>query len=423
VRNILALWLAVVVTSLLSSVHAAPFSASAGARSDASEYATTSERASDVIQGRVLTSAATPPRNLTGRVYSSSTAELFWDRVSHSVAVDVYEIFRDGQLLATTSGDSHVDRDLMPGTTYRYQVRALYADGTRSQATTVFSLRSLASGAFAEPELALDRTPSSDSRNPDISPPAGLRGKVYGQKSLEVFWDRQKDRNYHYLVRFNGEIVDRTSGTSWYTNEAITGAVNQVAVATIDEQGSQSAFVGIELLTTGAALPAVQLPDAPQALRGAVYSNSTIELFWQRANPTDAKFRVFVDGIVFGDTSGTSIIIRNLREGTTFRFSVVTLDEDGLQSNEVSTELTTRGRVNPNEPAPTNPEPEPEPVPGNPEPTDPEPTEPARGPAKPGRAAPADRLPAAPRGPCRCGSDRSASSGRGCGQSTGCWRR
>lgn len=381
-KKILAIWLIAGLASSVAYAQSAPFSPATQTRTVSSEYASTSGQPSDVIGTRAISARMTPPRNLTGLVYSSSTVELFWERASSAVAVQGYEVFRDGVLLTSTQGISHVDRNLMPNTAYQYQVQALFADGTRSQPTQVYTLKTFQSGSFGDGDIDPDPAPSVDP-SPDNAPgkppsPTGLNGKVYGQKSLEVFWDRQKDRRYQYLVRFNGTVVERTSGTSWYTNQAKAGAVNQIAVATIDDEDRQSDFVGLELLTRGAAMPSTPLPDAPLELRGEVYGNSTVELFWKRANPTDSRFRVYIDGIVFGDTNGTSIIVRKLREGTTFVFSVVTLDADGAQSEMVSIELSTRGRPTPAEPtSPTAPEPEPtEPEPPEPESPEPEPAEP-----------------------------------------------
>lgn len=352
-------WLITAIALCAINVHATPFKPTQNFRSTHSVFATTSTNPAGELTRPNIKAQQIPPSNLTGSVYSSSTIEIFWLRASHSVAVDVYEIFRDGELIATSQGNSHVDRNLAPGTTYEYQVRARFADNTLSSSTNRFVLKTFQSSSVDDSDFRPDPPPLPGS-DPSISaPPAptGLSGKVYSRQSLEVFWDRKSDPTLEFLVRLNGDVVARTDGTSWYTNQARPGSVNQVAIATIDPAGNQSEFVGVELLTPGESSPSSLQPDAPRNFRGEVYSSKTIELFWQRSNPSDKRFRIFVNDAIRGDTNGTSFMIRNLDGNTTYRFSVTTIDDQGVQSEKVSIELSTQPGSS-QDPAPPEPDPE-----------------------------------------------------------------
>lgn len=70
------------------------------------------------------------PTGIRATVYSSTAAELFWDRPAESGVI--YEISRDGVVIAMTQGISFFDNTLSPGTSYEYRVVAIFSDGTRS---------------------------------------------------------------------------------------------------------------------------------------------------------------------------------------------------------------------------------------------------------------------------------------------------
>ena len=79
-------------------------------------------------------SALAAPANLRAALYSSTAAELFWDRATTPALR--YEVRRGGSVVGTTSGTSFYDDGLAGGTTYRYEVVAL-GSGRRSSASTV----------------------------------------------------------------------------------------------------------------------------------------------------------------------------------------------------------------------------------------------------------------------------------------------
>jgi len=178
------------VAFLLTPLHATPLPSS-GIASSPPVYSSTHAQPSDVIDSRAANSKDTPPKGLSGLVYSSSTLELFWERINGTVAVEHYEIYRDGSLLKTEKGQSHVDRGLMPSTTYQYQILVRYSDGSSSGLSDAVSLKTFPSGAFGEPDItpdaAVDEQPVSPSSDKAPPVPSGLRGEVYGQKSLEVY--------------------------------------------------------------------------------------------------------------------------------------------------------------------------------------------------------------------------------------------
>lgn len=76
--------------------------------------------------------AMAPAQNLRMEVYSSTTAELFWDRPAPSAGYARARILRNGTEVAQTEGVSHYDNQRTAGQSYTYQVILVHLDGTES---------------------------------------------------------------------------------------------------------------------------------------------------------------------------------------------------------------------------------------------------------------------------------------------------
>lgn len=72
------------------------------------------------------------PAGFRSAVYSSTAAELFWERSVDDGQIAGYEIRRDGVLVETRDATSYFDDSLSPGTTYTYDIVAVDNDGNRS---------------------------------------------------------------------------------------------------------------------------------------------------------------------------------------------------------------------------------------------------------------------------------------------------
>lgn len=75
--------------------------------------------------------------NLRSTVYSQTAAELFWDREEFASSSLFYEIYRDGNLLSTTTGNSYFDDSLSAGNRYRYEV-FIAKPGNRSDSAIAY---------------------------------------------------------------------------------------------------------------------------------------------------------------------------------------------------------------------------------------------------------------------------------------------
>jgi hypothetical protein len=94
------------------------------------------------------TNAPSIPSSLTATAVSSSQINLSWTASTDNVAVTGYQVFRDGNLIATVASTSYSNTGLVAGTNYVYTVKAVDAAGNVS----------LASGSANATTLAPDTT-------------------------------------------------------------------------------------------------------------------------------------------------------------------------------------------------------------------------------------------------------------------------
>lgn len=76
--------------------------------------------------------------NLSGVTYSRSALEIFWEPASSADSIVTgYEVFRDGQSVATFDGLSFFEEGLNSGTEFTYEVRAVDANGEVGELTQI----------------------------------------------------------------------------------------------------------------------------------------------------------------------------------------------------------------------------------------------------------------------------------------------
>ena len=192
-----------------------------------------------------------PPANLTSSVYSSSAAEVFWDR-SDQPGLS-YEVSVDGGPVTTTDGTSYFvgNRPGLDGTSV--EVVAIGPDGSRSSASSTV----LGSGDGGNSGGGVESGPS-------LSAPANLRAEVYSATAAELFWDRASPE-LRYEVRRDEESIATTDGTSYFDDALDGGREYRYEVVAIDATGRRSDASSVALVTpavsAGTPSPPPPAPD------------------------------------------------------------------------------------------------------------------------------------------------------------------
>jgi len=92
------------------------------------------------------TQAPSVPQNVTASNTTTSGTTLTWSASSDNVGVTSYEIFRNGNLIGTTSNTSYTISGLLSNSTYTFTVRAIDAAGNTSSLSSGRTVTTLSEG-------------------------------------------------------------------------------------------------------------------------------------------------------------------------------------------------------------------------------------------------------------------------------------
>ena len=268
-------------------------------------------------------------------MYSSSAAEVFWDR-SDQPGLS-YEVSVDGGSVTTTDGTSAFLTGLDGARGRGVNVVAIDANGQRSGAANV-TLGGGSGGGNPNPPSG------GGSGGSDVPAPSSLRAELYSGSAGEVFWDRVSGTNLSYEVSFDGEVVTTTTGTSYFAGNRPGIDGTSVEVVAIGPDGSRSSASSTTLGNGGGSAnpdpgpdPETDAPPAPANARIERYSSTTAELFFDRAPASANVVRTEVsrDGVVIGETNGTSFLDDTRSPNERFqRYTLVAVSGSGQRSEE-----------------------------------------------------------------------------------------
>ena len=271
-----------------------------------------------------------PPANLASSVYSSSAAEVFWDR-SDQPGLS-YEVSVDGGSVTRTDGTSAFLSGLDGVRGRGVDVVAINADGQRSGAANV-TLGGGGSGG------ANPNAPTGGGGDDAPDAPSNLRGEVYSSNAAEVFWDRVPGANLSYEVRLDGEVVAVTDGTSYFVGGRPDLDGTSVEVVAIGPDGTRSAASSVTLGGGGSSSPGPDpspgAPPVPADARIEVYSDTAAELFWTRPDGV-ATTRVLRDGQEVASSDATSYFDPAREPGRAYAYALVSRTADGRESAPVT---------------------------------------------------------------------------------------
>ena len=105
----------------------------------------------------------------------------------------------------------------------------------------------------------------------------------------------------------------------------------------------------IERIDTAAGENPHNIPGTPQNLQALVYSNSSAELLWQRADAAEriVAYEVRRGGELLADIDGTSYFDGNREPGQEYLYSVTAIRDDGQRSAAATIIATAFGGIDP----------------------------------------------------------------------------
>ena len=164
---------------------------------------------------------------------------------------------------------------------------------------------------------------------------SGLRAEVYSETALELFWERasRPASANEYQIRRDGQLVDTTSGTSYFDSRLQGGTLYQYQVVPI-LNGASDASSSIEVRTRGTAQSSSSSSSQSDGrytsnVYGETYSQSAVELFWD-TTANVSKFDIYRNGEYLGNFAAMSLYDENLAADTNYRYEVYASGADNF---------------------------------------------------------------------------------------------
>ncbi|MBK9394668.1 MAG: fibronectin type III domain-containing protein [Uliginosibacterium sp.] len=147
--------------------------------------------------------APSAPASLRAEGKSATSVSLSWSAASDDQGVTGYQIYRNGALVSAVQGNllNYIDTGLMPGSSYRYSIKAVDAAGNLSPASAEFL-------------VSTNSQSTPDAQAP--SAPASFTLSSVGQTSLSLVWSAASDDVgvvAYQLIR-DGNVIASLGGTS-----------------------------------------------------------------------------------------------------------------------------------------------------------------------------------------------------------------
>lgn len=178
-------------------------------------------------------------------------------------------------------------------------------------------------------------------RTGDLTPPSpvtNLKEIAVGSDQISWTWTNPSDADFsHVMVYLDGVLVKNTADSSinFYNATELTGGVTYtIGICTVDTSGNINSAAVNDSATT------VKLPTI-SGLSGTNISSSSITLVWSASDDT-ATVQVRRDNLVLGNVSGvTSYVDNGLNSRTTYRYTLVPYDSNGIEGKAVTVSLRT----------------------------------------------------------------------------------
>jgi chitodextrinase len=294
----------------------------------------TSPRAKRSVSTNACPSSAdsTPPSSPTGLAASGVTQTGFvlsWTASSDDTGVAGYDVYRDGNKVASPTATSVTQNGLACGKSYALEVSARDAAGNASPR----ALLTVSTGACA--------TPPADTTPPSTPPGLGVSGAT--RTSVLLGWNASIDNSgvAGYRVYINGTYTTTATQLSATILRLSCGTAYTFGVEAVDAVGNTSVRASVTGSTT--ACPDIAAPTAPTNLVTTSRTATSVALSWSASNDDVGVtgYGLYRGGSSTGMSSSTTGIFSGLVCGTNYTLAVDANDAAGNRSPQTVVMVST----------------------------------------------------------------------------------
>lgn len=246
----------------------------------------------------------TAPYDLTFIRSTSTSIVMKWNASIGLKDIFCYQIYRNGELVGTTTKTEYIDNGLTSHTKYEYYVVAVDVGGSSSDNSS-----------------SLIACTDVDQYAPTT--PTGLAVKIREDGSVYATWIASSDNVSvdGYNIYRNGEFIDKVSGTSYkYLN--VEPGYHEYYVEAFDNEGNTSLFSASAFIDN--------MPPKKPVLSINDISSTSITFSWiSEDNVEIQSYKIYKNDEFILTTDKTAYIDNNITAGGKYSYYVVAVDTSG----------------------------------------------------------------------------------------------
>ncbi|WP_157735747.1 hypothetical protein [Granulosicoccus antarcticus] len=176
------------------------------------------------------------PMNLRQTVYSTTAAELFWDRTvlpENATGNLTYRVSMDDIAVREKDyGISYYTDLLAPGQNHEFEVEAILDEDE----------------VIARGTVIVNTQPDTHS---SVAKPTNVHAVVYSLGVFEIFWDRAAEPLSYEISNSEAQLLSASNGTSAFFDHhsALEEGMESIELAALDQNGNRSESVLIPVFT------------------------------------------------------------------------------------------------------------------------------------------------------------------------------
>ena len=241
--------------------------------------------------------------NLTATAISSSKINLTWDAVNN---VNGYNVYRNGQKIATVTETTHVDTKLTPETQYCYAVTTITSYGE---------------SGFSEETCASTLEPT------EAQTPTNLVAVTDSESTIVLTWDEADEATSYNVYQGSELIATELTSTMYIVNGLEAETEYCFSVTAVNKLGESGKSESACATTLKSEEPEPETLAAPVVTAEAT-SDSTILLTWN-AVENAVRYNIYSgDSTIKLAVNATSYTVTGLEAETQYCFNVVALNRE-----------------------------------------------------------------------------------------------
>ncbi len=251
----------------------------------------------------VVADSSTPitqPVGLVSKGFTADQVNIQWLQSTKTysdgsvVPASGYYVFRNGQIIATATDTSYIDKTVAPVTEYDYYIKSFDANGVTSVASTPLLIRTQPLTAAVRPVAPVNLTNTSLSYNKVI-----------------LAWGASTTPGTTYNIYRGSELIGTGIKSSPYTDNNVIASstyIYTVTAVTATSESTNNPTVTVQVPVSSATVQTA--PSVPLNL--ALVSDATsssVPLIWTASTKTDGDKIVAGYDVLRGDNAGNNFVV------------------------------------------------------------------------------------------------------------------